>query len=57
MTRALNELSECSCVTLWLFKDNKKALSFYERLGFKLTGQTKVAHLGIDVIGIEMIRS
>ena len=54
MRRALDELSGCRAVCLWAFAENKKALSFYERVGFHLDGTEKEIVLGTPAKGVRM---
>ena len=54
MRRALDELSGCRVVCLWAFAENKKALSFYERVGFHLDGTEKEIMLGTPAKGVRM---
>ena len=54
MRRALDELAGCRVVYLWAFKDNAKALRFYERVGFRLDGTEKEIVLGSPVKGVRL---
>ena len=54
MRRALDELKGCRVVYLWLFAENKKALSFYEHVGFRLDGTEKELVMGTPVKGVRM---
>ena len=54
MRRALDELAGCLVVHLWAFAENKKALSFYERVGFRLDGNEKMLVLGTPVKGVRL---
>ena len=40
---ALNHFSE---IFLWVLKDNKRAISFYQKMGFTFDGQEKILELG-----------
>ena len=54
MLRALDELRDCRVVVLWALKENKKALRFYERIGFEPDGAEKEIVLGTPVKGVRM---
>ena len=54
MREALSRLGGCRIVYLWAFKDNTKALRFYERVGFRQDGTEKELVLGSPVKGIRM---
>ena len=54
MREALSLLKGCRIVYLWAFKDNTKALRFYERVGFRQDGTEKELVLGSPVKGIRM---
>ncbi|MBR5343147.1 MAG: GNAT family N-acetyltransferase [Oscillospiraceae bacterium] len=54
MRRALDELAGCRVVVLWALKENRKALRFYKRVGFRLDGAEKEIVLGAPVRGVRM---
>ncbi len=54
MRRALDELAGCRVVYLWAFKENVKAIRFYECVGFHPDGGEKELVLGTPVKGIRM---
>ena len=54
MRRALDELAGCRVVVLWALEENKKALRFYERVGFRLDGEEKEIVLGAPVKGVRL---
>ena len=54
MQRALDELAGCRVVVLWALKENRKALRFYKRVGFRLDGAEKEIVLGAPVRGVRM---
>ena len=54
MQEALSRLERCRVVVLWAFKENAKALRFYERVGFRPDGMEKELVLGTPVKGIRM---
>ena len=55
MTAVLGELSEYDRIALWVFKDNKKAIDFYEKVGFKPDGTENVFSLGTELTEIRMV--
>ena len=54
MRRALDELSGCRVVYVWLLKDNEKARRFYERVGFRADGAEKELVLGAPIRVVRM---
>lgn len=56
MQAALEKLKKYPRTALWVLKDNTKAISFYERCGFKADGRQETIHLGTDVIEIRMTK-
>ena len=54
MREALSLLKGCRVVYLWAFKENAKALRFYERVGFRLDGTEKEIVLGTPAKGVRM---
>ena len=54
MQRALDELAGCRVIRLWAFAENKKALRFYERVGFHLDGEEKEIVLGTPARGVRL---
>ena len=54
MRRALDELAGCRRIYLWAFAENKKALRFYERVGFHLDGEEKEIVLGTPARGVRL---
>lgn len=54
MREALSLLKGCRVVYLWAFKENAKAIRFYERVGFRQDGTEKELVLGSPVKGIRM---
>ena len=51
---ALNQFSE---IYLWVLKDNKRAIAFYQKMGFTFDGQEKILKLGKPVKELRMICS
>ena len=50
---ALNHFSE---IYLWVLKDNKRAIAFYQKMGFTFDGQEKILDLGKPITEIRMVR-
>lgn len=44
-------------IILWVLEDNKRAIAFYEKMGFVFDGQEKVINLGKAVREKRMIYS
>ena len=51
---ALDHFSE---IYLWVLKDNKRAIAFYQKMGFTFDGQEKVLDLGKPVKELRMMCS
>lgn len=51
---ALNQFSE---IYLWVLKDNKRAIAFYQKMGFTFDGQEQILKLGKPVKELRMICS
>ena len=43
---ALTDLDHFSEIFLWVLKDNKRAIAFYQKMGFTFDGQEKTLELG-----------
>ena len=43
---ALTALNHFSEIFLWVLKDNKRAIAFYQKMGFNFDGQEKILELG-----------
>ena len=54
MRRALSMLAGCRAATVWVLADNKKAIRFYERVGFRADGAEKELVLGAPVRVLRM---
>ena len=54
MQQALKTLSGCRVVCVWVLKDNRKAIRFYERVGFRADGAEQDYTLGTPVRIIRM---
>ena len=50
---ALDQFSE---IYLWVLKDNKRAIAFYQKMGFTFDGQEKILDLGKPITEISMVR-
>ena len=48
---ALDQFSE---IYLWVLKDNKRAIAFYQKMGFTFDGQEKILELGKPVKELRM---
>ena len=51
---ALDQFSE---IYLWVLKDNKRAIAFYQKMGFTFDGQEKILDLGKPVKELRMMCS
>ena len=51
---ALDQFSE---IYLWVLKDNKRAIAFYQKIGFTFDGQEKILELGKPVKELRMMCS
>ena len=51
---ALDQFSE---IYLWVLKDNKRAIAFYQKMGFTFDGQEKILELGKPVKDLRMMCS
>ena len=51
---ALDQFSE---IYLWVLKDNKRAIAFYQKMGFSFDGQEQILKLGKPVKELRMICS
>ena len=49
-------LDHFSEIYLWVLKDNKRAIAFYQKMGFTFDGQEKVLDLGKPITEIRMVR-
>ncbi|MCR5664607.1 MAG: GNAT family N-acetyltransferase [Oscillospiraceae bacterium] len=54
LRRALDGLAGCRVIHLWAFAENKKALRFYERVGFHPDGTEKEIVLGAPARGVRL---
>ena len=50
---ALDQFSE---IYLWVLKDNKRAIAFYQKIGFTFDGQEKILDLVKPITEIRMVR-
>ena len=55
MQAALQKLSQYERVALWVLKDNKRAIRFYEKCGFVFDGTEKTIMLGRENTEIRMV--
>ena len=56
MTEALTTLEQFSEIFLWVLKENKRAIAFYQKMGFTFDGQEKILDLGKPITEIRMVR-
>ncbi len=49
-------LDHFSEIYLWVLKDNKRAIAFYQKMGFTFDGQEKILDLGKPITQIRMVR-
>ena len=57
MHAALVALDHFSKIYLWVLKDNKRAIAFYQKIGFTFDGQEKILKLGKPVKELRMVCS
>ena len=56
MDAVLEELKKYPVTAVWVLKENKRAIRFYERRGFRKDGTIEALQLGAPVTEIRMIR-
>ena len=52
---ALTALDHFSEILLWVLNDNKRAIAFYQKMGFTVDGQEKILDLGKPITEIRMV--
>lgn len=57
MHAAFAVLDRFSEIYLWVLKDNKRAIAFYQKMGFTFDGQEKILELGKPVKELRMMCS
>ena len=57
MHAAFAALDQFSEIYLWVLKDNKRAIAFYQKMGFTFDGQEQILTLGKSVKELRMICS
>ena len=57
MHAAFAALDQFSEIYLWVLKDNKRAIAFYQKMGFTFDGQEKILKLGKPVKELRMMCS
>ena len=57
MHAAFAALDHFSEIFLWVLKDNKRAIAFYQKMGFSFDGQEKILDLGKPVKELRMMCS
>ena len=55
MQEALSQLAEYPIIAVWVLKDNKRAIQFYEQCGYRLDGREETLQLGTPIIEVRMI--
>ena len=55
MKEALTTLEQFSEIFLWVLKENKRAIAFYQKMGFTLDGQEKILELGKPITETRMV--
>ena len=55
MKEALSTLEQFSEIFLWVLKENKRAITFYQKMGFTVDGQEKILNLGKTITEIRMV--
>ena len=55
MTEVMTILEPFSEIFLWVLKENKRAIAFYQKMGFTFDGQEKILELGKPIIEIRMV--
>ena len=56
MKEALSTLEQFSEIFLWVLNENKRAIAFYQKMGFTFDGQEKILDLGKPITEIRMVR-
>ena len=56
MHAAFAALDHFSEIYLWVLKENKRAIAFYQKMGFTFDGQGKILDLGKPITEIRMVR-
>lgn len=55
MQAALEKLSDCPRIAVWVLKGNERAIRFYEKCGFRFDGTEKPVNLGQESTELRMI--
>ena len=55
MKEALTTLEQFYEIFLWVLKENKRAITFYQKMGFTVDGQEKILNLGKTITEIRMV--
>ena len=55
MSSALQGMSGCDKVVVWVLRGNERAIRFYERFGFRFDGKSKTLDLGGEVTELRMV--
>ncbi len=55
MAEAIKKLNNHNKIVVWVLKDNKRAIRFYQRLGFTFDGTEATLKLGTEIVERRMI--
>ncbi|MBQ9212256.1 MAG: GNAT family N-acetyltransferase [Clostridia bacterium] len=55
MQAALSRLADYPEIAVWVLKDNKRAIKFYERCGYRFDGREEILDLGSPVVEARML--
>ena len=55
MQAALSRLADYPEIAVWVLKDNKRAIKFYERCGYRFDGREEILDLGSPVVEARMV--
>ena len=53
---ALNKLKDTKQTSLWVIKNNVRAINFYKKVGFKFEGKEQVVEFGTPITEVRMIK-
>lgn len=55
MNAALSQLAEYPKIATWVLKNNKRAINFYERCGYRIDEKEETLVLGSPVVAVRML--
>ena len=55
MHAALSQLAEYPRIAVWVLKNNKRAIRFYERFGYRFDGEEKTLVLGSPIVEVKVL--